>query len=61
MKGDRITTILPGKVCVSCGRLTHEYTEFKCPSCGDSTVIRDKHCREITNIYRCPKCGFEGP
>jgi len=53
--------IIPGKVCVSCGRLTHEYTEFKCPSCGEGTIIRDRHCREITNVYKCTKCGFEGP
>lgn len=53
--------ILAGKVCISCGRLSSEYTEFKCPQCSEGTIIRDAHCREISNAYRCPKCGFEGP
>ncbi|MCL5412497.1 MAG: zinc finger domain-containing protein [Candidatus Marsarchaeota archaeon] len=54
-------SVLPGKVCVSCGRLTNEYTEFQCPKCGNSKVIRCYHCREISNIYKCADCGFEGP
>ncbi len=54
-------SVLPGKVCVSCGRLTNEYTEFQCPKCGNSRVIRCYHCREISNIYKCADCGFEGP
>ncbi|MCL4363519.1 zinc finger domain-containing protein [Candidatus Marsarchaeota archaeon] len=41
--------------------MTHEYTEFSCPKCGKSTIIRCDHCRKITNIYRCNECGFEGP
>ncbi|MCL4373766.1 zinc finger domain-containing protein [Candidatus Marsarchaeota archaeon] len=53
--------VLPGKRCVSCGRLTSEYTEFKCPKCGKGTIIRCDHCREITNSYKCDVCGFEGP
>ncbi len=52
---------LPGKRCGSCGHLSHEYTEFRCPSCGEGMIVRDKHCREISNIYRCQACGFEGP
>jgi predicted RNA-binding Zn-ribbon protein involved in translation (DUF1610 family) len=58
--GDFIAT-LPGKTCSSCGRLTHEYTEFKCPSCGKSTLVRCLHCREISNAYACEECKFEGP
>lgn len=53
--------VIPGKVCVSCGRLSDSYTEFKCPKCGKSTIIRCKHCREISNIYKCKECNFEGP
>lgn len=53
--------ILSGKVCISCGRLSSEYTEFKCPQCGEGAIIRDIHCREISNTYRCAHCGFEGP
>jgi predicted RNA-binding Zn-ribbon protein involved in translation (DUF1610 family) len=56
-----MASILPGKECGSCGRLTHEYTEFKCPKCGKGTIVRCKHCRETSNIYRCSECGFEGP
>ncbi len=59
-KGESIAT-LPGKKCVSCGHLTNEYTEFKCPSCGKGEIIRGRHCREISNTYRCAECGFEGP
>lgn len=53
--------VLPGKTCVSCGRLTHEYTEFKCPACGKETIVRCYHCREISNTYVCKSCKFEGP
>ncbi|MCL5100133.1 MAG: zinc finger domain-containing protein [Candidatus Marsarchaeota archaeon] len=56
-----MASILPGKECRSCGRLTHEYTEFKCPRCGKDTIVRCKHCRETSNIYKCNECGFEGP
>ena len=52
---------MPGKSCVSCGRLTSDYTEFKCPKCGKETIIRCLHCREIGNRYICKECEFEGP
>jgi predicted RNA-binding Zn-ribbon protein involved in translation (DUF1610 family) len=58
--GDSITA-LPGKKCISCGHLSHEYTEFKCPSCRKGEIVRDRHCREISNSYKCADCGFEGP
>ena len=41
--------------------MTHEYTEFKCPSCNEEVLIRCRHCREISNMYKCKACGFEGP
>lgn len=53
--------VMPGKTCVSCGRLTSSYTEFKCPKCGKGIIVRCYHCREITNTYKCSECGFEGP
>ncbi len=53
--------VLPGKKCVSCGHLSHEYTEFDCPQCGKGRIIRDRQCREISNTYKCDVCGFEGP
>ena len=31
------------------------------PNCGDSEIIRCTHCRETLNIYKCVKCGKEGP
>ena len=52
---------LIGKICSSCGRLTQDYTEFKCPVCGKSTLVRCKQCRETYNKYRCKDCEFEGP
>lgn len=51
----------PGKLCVSCGRLTNQYVEFRCPSCGEGNIIRCYSCREKHTRYRCTKCDFEGP
>jgi|YelNatPaOPRAMG01_1025707.scaffolds.fasta_scaffold03676_18 predicted RNA-binding Zn-ribbon protein involved in translation (DUF1610 family) len=48
------------KTCISCGSLVKDYVEFPCPSCGEK-IVRCSHCREISNIYVCKKCGFEGP
>ncbi|MDE1768659.1 MAG: RNA-binding protein [Candidatus Micrarchaeota archaeon] len=52
---------LRGKVCVSCGRLSNEYVEFKCPGCKEETMIRCRSCREKHTKYKCSKCGTEGP
>ncbi|RLJ02889.1 MAG: RNA-binding protein, partial [Candidatus Aenigmatarchaeota archaeon] len=24
-------------------------------------IIRCEKCRKLSNTYKCPKCGFEGP
>ncbi|MGC8567826.1 MAG: zinc finger domain-containing protein [Candidatus Micrarchaeia archaeon] len=53
--------VIPGKKCSSCGKLSDKYTEFKCPKCGETTIIRCDHCRNIANTYKCESCGFEGP
>ncbi|MDE1855707.1 MAG: RNA-binding protein [Candidatus Micrarchaeota archaeon] len=53
--------VTPGKVCSSCGRLTDQYVEFKCPSCGKGHIVRDYRCRENFVKYTCKECGFEGP
>ena len=53
--------ILPGKFCVSCGKLNNKYTEFKCPNCKKTVIIRCDHCKEIFNSYKCEECHFEGP
>ena len=49
--------------CTSCGRALPSPggTQFPCPSCGEVTIGRDARCRDQSVIYRCPKCGFEGP
>ncbi|MDE1827929.1 MAG: RNA-binding protein [Candidatus Micrarchaeota archaeon] len=52
---------MPGKICVSCGRLTDKYVDFKCPSCGKSVIVRCYHCRENFIKYKCADCEYEGP
>lgn len=50
--------------CLSCKReLTNNEGSviFKCPKCGEGTIMRCKNCREIVAKYKCPQCGFEGP
>ncbi|HEV2231714.1 MAG TPA: zinc finger domain-containing protein [Thermoplasmata archaeon] len=49
--------------CTSCGRAIagHGSTHFPCPQCGDSVLGRCANCRDQSVLYRCPKCGFEGP
>lgn len=34
---------------------------FPCPKCGESTVLRSFHERELATKYVCSRCGFEGP
>lgn len=48
-------------MCTSCGKLTSEYAEFRCPSCGETTIDRCYSCREKHVKYKCTKCEFEGP
>ncbi len=49
--------------CTSCGlALTARgATSFPCPDCGDAGLGRCPRCRDQSVVYRCPKCGFEGP
>lgn len=37
------------------------FSKFMCPECGKAMIIRCKKCRNLSNIYKCPECGFEGP
>ncbi|UGV40027.1 DUF1610 domain-containing protein [Methanococcoides orientis] len=48
--------------CTSCGvRLAEKgYTRFPCPAC-DTELGRCTKCRQQSNPYTCPKCGFVGP
>ena len=49
--------------CASCGRALRGAgaTQFPCPSCGETAIGRCSRCRDQSVLYRCPKCGFEGP
>ncbi|BDC35892.1 zinc finger domain-containing protein [Candidatus Methanoliparum sp. LAM-1] len=48
--------------CTSCNtRLVEKgFVRFPCPHCGE-TIARCVKCRELAVIYKCPKCGYEGP
>ena len=51
-------------VCTSCNREIPSgevASRFFCPKCGEFEIWRCTTCRKISNPYRCPKCGFEGP
>ncbi|MFX1563545.1 MAG: zinc finger domain-containing protein [Promethearchaeota archaeon] len=50
--------------CSSCGGLVaprENSVQFSCPSCGGVILKRCQKCREFTNSYTCPACGFKGP
>jgi len=48
--------------CTSCNKeVREEYTQFKCPACGKSKIIRCNRCKSISKLYKCPECGFIGP
>jgi len=54
----------PMVVCSSCGREIPpkvKYVKFTCPSCGKETLYRCPKCRQASNKYVCPSCGFTGP
>ncbi len=51
-------------LCTTCKRnvISDEgWVKFKCPNCGEETIVRCSQCRRLSNPYVCPKCGFEGP
>ena len=49
--------------CISCKkRVAGEgLARFKCPSCGESEIVRCPNCRQNAARYKCPSCGFTGP
>lgn len=36
-------------------------TSFKCPNCGEYTIVRSSVARKLCVKYTCPNCKFEGP
>ena len=50
--------------CISCGtdvRAKENWVKFECPKCGEYEILRCSTCKALSNPYKCPKCGFEGP
>ena len=48
--------------CSTCGKeAISRYSEFNCPNCGESKVVRCESCRTLATHYTCNKCGFSGP
>jgi len=50
--------------CISCGtdvRAKENWVKFECPNCGEYEILRCSTCKALSNPYKCPKCGFEGP
>ncbi len=51
-------------ICSSCSKeITNDKgaTQFMCPNCAKTLVVRCRNCREIGAKYKCASCGFEGP
>lgn len=49
--------------CTSCGRnleAAEKFVKFPCPDCGE-TMARCGRCKNLSNNYECPECGFSGP
>jgi len=52
------------KICTSCKSIiapTENYSEFPCPKCGETIIVRCSKCKVLVNEYVCEKCGFRGP
>ncbi|MFH1056654.1 MAG: zinc finger domain-containing protein [Candidatus Micrarchaeota archaeon] len=49
------------KSCSTCGRQVLAATDFLCPGCGKTRIVRCPSCRQAKNKYSCRECGFEGP
>ncbi|HNV00987.1 MAG TPA: zinc finger domain-containing protein [archaeon] len=50
------------KTCTTCNKIvTDAKTEFKCPECGKTTIVRCDHCKTTSKTYTCKECGFVGP
>lgn len=50
------------KKCSSCGtEVLKAYSEFACPNCGKTKIVRCKSCRVLGSKYNCSGCDFTGP
>ncbi|MDD4250634.1 MAG: zinc finger domain-containing protein [Candidatus ainarchaeum sp.] len=50
------------KKCTTCNKIvTDNKTEFKCPNCGKTTIIRCDSCKTSAKEYVCKECNFVGP
>ena len=38
-----------------------KFVKFLCPGCAEVEIMRCEKCRRASNMFKCPKCGFEGP
>ena len=50
--------------CTSCNAEIaprEHFTKFKCPNCEEGEIVRCEMCRKLSNKYKCPVCGYEGP
>jgi len=50
--------------CTSCGKrieAERDWVRFACPKCAKAEILRCEKCKKQINVYRCPKCKFEGP
>ncbi|MCK5333078.1 MAG: RNA-binding protein [Candidatus Aenigmarchaeota archaeon] len=56
--------ILTKLVCTSCSSniiASEPFVRFSCPSCAEADIVRCSRCKNASNNYTCPKCGFVGP
>ncbi|MDO8634045.1 MAG: zinc finger domain-containing protein [archaeon] len=50
------------KTCTTCNSvISGKFVEFKCPQCGQASIVRCSHCRTTSKSYSCPECSFGGP
>ncbi|MBI3412631.1 MAG: RNA-binding protein [Candidatus Aenigmarchaeota archaeon] len=58
------TTVDSKKLCTTCGSsvvYAGTFVEFLCPNCNQDLIRRCEKCKNLSNNYKCSKCGFMGP
>ncbi|MBI2085172.1 MAG: RNA-binding protein [Candidatus Aenigmarchaeota archaeon] len=64
MEQQTIAEVNDKKLCTACGSAaiyTGSFVEFLCPNCNGDLIRRCEKCKNLSNNYKCKKCGFEGP